>query len=93
VPQAILLIVNASDLLDHYIEAALKTARYEKIENGARVYAGLPNFPGAWADGDTRDEAERILRGALRGWIELELERGRPLPKLRRVPTPQLSLA
>jgi predicted RNase H-like HicB family nuclease len=93
VGQAILLIVNASELLDHYIKAALKTARYEKIENGARVYTDLPNFPGAWADGDTRDEAERFLREVLRGWIELELERGRPLPKLKRVQTPQLSLA
>ena len=44
-------------LLDDYIDAALKTARYEKIDNGTRVYAELRDFPGAWADGKTRDAA------------------------------------
>ena len=85
--------MKSPELLDHYIEAALKTARYEKIESGTRVYTDLPDFPGAWADGTTRDEANRSLRQVLRGWIELQLERGHPLPKLKRVQTPQLSLA
>lgn len=80
-------------LFDDYIEAAVKTARYEKIEDGTRIYTDLPNFPGAWADGNTREEASRSLRQVLRGWIELQLERGQPLPKLKRVQTPQLSLA
>jgi predicted RNase H-like HicB family nuclease len=93
VPQAILLVVKSPKLLDHYIEAALKTARYEKIENGTRVYTHLPDFPGAWADGNTRDEASKSLHQVLRGWIELQLERGHSLPKLKRVETPQLSLA
>jgi predicted RNase H-like HicB family nuclease len=85
--------VKSPKLLEDYIEAALKTAQYEKIENGTRVYAELPAFRGAWADGDTRSEVTRLLRQALKGWIELELERGHPLPPLKRVQTPQLSLA
>ena len=85
--------MKSPELLDHYIEAALKTARCERIESGTRVYMELPDFPGAWADGNTRDEANTSLRQVLRGWIELQLERGHPLPKLKRVQTPQLSLA
>ena len=91
--QATLSVVRSPKLLDDYIEAALKTARYEKIENGTRIYADLPDFPGAWADGNTRGEASRSLHQVLRGWIELQLERGRPLPELKGVQTPQLILA
>ena len=77
-------------LLDDYVNAALKTARYEKIDNGTRVYAELRDFPGAWADGKTRDEATKTLRHVLKGWIELQLERGQRVPRLKGVQTPQL---
>lgn len=80
-------------LLDNYIDSALKTARYEKIEKGKRVYVELRDFPGAWADGQTRDEAATTLRQVLKGWIELQLERGKPLPRLKGVKTPQLASA
>ena len=80
-------------LLDDYIDAALRTARYEKIDNGTRVYAELRGFPGAWADGKTRDEATKTLRQVLEGWVELPLKRGQPLPRLRGVQTPQLESA
>ena len=80
-------------LLEDYIDAALKNARYEKIDNGTKVYAELRGFPGAWADGKTRDEATKTLRQVLKGWIELQLERGQPLPRLRGVQTPQLESA
>ena len=80
-------------LLDDYIDAALKNARYEKIDNGTKVYAELRGFTGAWADGKTRDEATKTLRQVLKGWIELQLERGQPLPRLRGVQTPQLESA
>lgn len=80
-------------VLDDYIEAALKTARYEEIENGTKVYADVPDFRGAWADGKTRQEATKALRQVLRGWIELQLEQGGPLPKLKSVHKRQLSWA
>ncbi|PYJ64301.1 MAG: hypothetical protein DME76_20455 [Verrucomicrobia bacterium] len=80
-------------LLDAYIDAALKTARFEKIDHGTRVYAELRDFPGAWADGRTRNEAMQTLRQVLKGWIELQLERGEPLPRLKGVQTPQLASA
>ncbi len=80
-------------LLDDYIDAALKTARYEKIDNGTRVYAELRDFPGAWADGETRNEVSKKLRQVLKGWIELQLERAQPLPRLKGVQTPQLASA
>jgi predicted RNase H-like HicB family nuclease len=85
--------VRPFKLLDDYIDAAVKTARFEKIEKGTRVYAELPQFPGAWAAAKTRDEASKTLRQVLKGWIELQLERGQPLPRLKGVHTPQLASA
>jgi predicted RNase H-like HicB family nuclease len=85
--------VRSFKLLDDYIDAALKTARFERIEKGTRVYAELPGFPGAWADGKTRDEAAKTLHHVLKGWIELQLERGQRLPRLKGVQTPQLASA
>jgi predicted RNase H-like HicB family nuclease len=85
--------VRSFKLLDDYIDAALKTARFEKIDKRTRVYAELPQFPGAWADGKTRDDAAKTLRQVLKGWIELQLERGKALPRLKGVQTPQLASA
>jgi len=85
--------VRSFKLLEDYIDAALKNARYEKIDNGTKVYAELRGFPGAWADGKTRDEAAKTLRQVLKGWIELQLERRQPLPRLKGVQTPQLASA
>ena len=87
------MVVKSFKLFDDYIEAALQTARYQKIENGTRVYADVPDFPGAWADGRTRNEATKTLRQVLRGWVELQLERGQSVPKLKGVQRPQLSWA
>jgi predicted RNase H-like HicB family nuclease len=84
--------VRSPKPLDAYIEAALKTARFEKID-GSRVYAELPDFRGAWADGKTRGEASKSLREVLKGWIELQLERGYPLPEIKRSRSRPLSVA
>ncbi len=91
--QAILRFVKSFKTLDEYIEAALETARYEKIEKGSKVFAELPKFRGAWADGSTRERARNKLHQVLRGWIELQVERGQPLPTLKGVRPPEFSLA
>ena len=91
--QAILLSVKSFKILDDYIAAALETAKYQAIDKGAKVYAEVPAFPGAWADGKTRAEAKKELRQVLKGWIELQLERGKPLPVVRGARKPQLAPA
>ena len=69
--------------LDEYIDAAVATARFERIEGGNKIYADVPGFRGVWAQGRTRPEAVRELRDVLNGWIELQLERGEELPKVK----------
>jgi predicted RNase H-like HicB family nuclease len=79
--------------LEEYIEAALATARFEKIEGGKKVYAEIPAFRGAWADGSTQRQAMAELRDVLKGWIELQLERGQMLPAVKGIRPPELSMA
>ena len=79
--------------LEEYIEAALATARFEKIEGGKKIYAEIPAFRGAWADGDTQRQVASELRQVLKGWIELQLERGQTLPAVKGIMPPEMSVA
>lgn len=69
--------------LEEYIDAAISSARFEKIENGQKIYAEVPGLKGVWAEGRTRTEVVKELRGTLTGWIELQLERGYKLPPIK----------
>jgi predicted RNase H-like HicB family nuclease len=77
------LAVHSFKSLNEYVEAALSTARFELIEEGKRFYAEVPNFKGVWAEGRTKDSAIKMLRQVLKGWVELELERGREIPAVK----------
>ena len=79
--------------LDEYINAALSTARFERIEAGHKIYAEVPGFRGIWAQGRTRPEALKELREVLRGWIELQIERGYELPTVKGVKFESLTFA
>ncbi|MGH9872663.1 MAG: type II toxin-antitoxin system HicB family antitoxin [Pyrinomonadaceae bacterium] len=69
--------------LDDYIDAALATARFERIEGGQKVYAEIPTCRGVWAQARTRQQVKEELRQVLKGWIELQLERGGDLPPIK----------
>ena len=58
-------------MLTKYIEAAMKRAEYELIEDG--TYRGeIPGFDGVWGNG-TSLEGREDLRDALEGWLALKL--------------------
>ena len=79
--------------IEEYIEAALATAQFETIEGGKKFYAELPAFRGAWADGSTQKKVAEQLRSVLKGWIELQIERGQSLPSIKGIMPPELSFA
>lgn len=79
--------------LEDYIKAAVANARYEKIEGGKKLYAEIPGFRGVWAEGRTREEVKSELRSVLKGWIELQLERGQPIPSIGGVRLAKLEVA
>jgi predicted RNase H-like HicB family nuclease len=67
-----------------YIEAAMREASYEKMEDGT-WFASIPKFDGLWATGATVEEARKDLFEALSGWIEVHTKAGNRVPDLNGV--------
>jgi predicted RNase H-like HicB family nuclease len=61
--------LNGREEVTEYIDAALKGARFEPIEDTGTVFAEAPGVPGAWAEGRTEAEARRLLGEVIEDWI------------------------
>jgi predicted RNase H-like HicB family nuclease len=59
-----------------YLNAAMKRAEFEQMENGD-YFASIPGFDGLWAAGHTHEEAAQDLYSALDGWLDVHLRVGR----------------
>jgi len=59
-------------MLTKYIEAAMKKAKYEPIEDGT-YFGRIPGFRGLWGNDKTLEGCREDLRGALEGWLLLKL--------------------
>jgi len=59
-------------MLTKYIEAAMKKAHYELIEDGT-FWGNIPGFQGVWGNGPTLGECREDLSGALEVWLVLGL--------------------
>ncbi|MEX1140347.1 MAG: type II toxin-antitoxin system HicB family antitoxin [Bacteroidota bacterium] len=68
-------------MLTAYINAALKRARYETLEDGL-VYAEVPDLKGVWAEGKTIEECRSELVEVIEGWLFLKLRDRDPIPVL-----------
>ncbi len=71
-------------MLTKYIEAAMKRAHYEIMEDGD-VFATIPGLKGLWASAPTKQECEVELRETLEGWLIVMLRRDQVLPPMGRV--------
>ena len=66
-------------MLSKYLRHAMKTAEYERLEDGA--FGGkIPACPGVLAFGGTLYECQKTLRDALEGWLIVKLRHGDALP-------------
>jgi hypothetical protein len=61
-------------VLTEYIEAAMRHAHYEMLENG-RFYGEIL-CPGTWGECATLEEARDELHGTLESWIIVGLRHG-----------------
>ena len=64
-----------------YIQAALRRAHYELMENG-RYFGSISECEGAWGEADTLEACREELRGAIESWIVGGLRHGDALPVL-----------
>ena len=69
-------------MLTRYIQAALRKAHYEMIEEEASFYGHIPECPGVWAAGDTLEACREELQEVLEDWVSLGLRLGHPLPEI-----------
>ena len=67
-------------MLTAYIEAAMRHAQFEWLEDDREWYGAIPELPGVWATGATEDACRTELRDVLEGWIALSLRMGDRLP-------------
>ncbi len=68
-------------MLTDYIQAAMRRARYEILDDGT-FYGEIPDCAGVYADAETLERCREHLREVLEGWIVLGLRLGHSFPVL-----------
>ena len=68
-------------MFSEYIQAALKLAEYDTLEDGSYV-ATVEGLQGVIAIGDSIEECRRDLIEVIEGWIALRLKLGDSIPPL-----------
>ncbi len=63
-----------------YVQAAMRNAVVEQLNDDEGYFAEIPGFDGVWANEDTVEATRAELASVLEGWAELGLERGHVLP-------------
>lgn len=64
-----------------------KERQFEIVLEGADeggFVVSVPDLPGCWTQGETRDEALANAREAINGYVETLEELGKPLPQPKR---------
>ncbi|MCF7809672.1 type II toxin-antitoxin system HicB family antitoxin [bacterium] len=69
-------------MLTEYIQAAMRRASYEIMEDG-RFFATIKGLKGLWADGDTLEQCRENLLDTLEDWILVSIREKLPIPEIR----------
>ena len=67
-------------MLSQYIQAALRKAKYEIIEDDGTFYGEIPGFRGVYANAEILEDCRNELAEVLEEWIFLNLANNTPLP-------------
>jgi predicted RNase H-like HicB family nuclease len=59
-------------MLTKYLDAAMKKAQYEIIEDGT-FWGNIPGFDGLWGNAPTLEECRTELKETLEEWLLLKL--------------------
>jgi predicted RNase H-like HicB family nuclease len=73
-------------MLTAYIQAAMRRAHYEIIDDPKPFYGSIPECPGVWASGGTLEACREELLSVLEDWIVLGLRLGHPMPSIDGIP-------
>lgn len=78
-------------MLTKYIQAAMRHAKYEILDDDGSFYGSIPGFQGVWANAQSLENCRDELQEALEDWIIYRLANNLPLPStdgIRLVATP-----
>lgn len=67
-------------MIFEFIQAALKHAKYEIIDDEHPFYAEIPKLPGVWASGNSFEACRETLIEVLEGWILVKIKNGQEIP-------------
>lgn len=67
-------------MLSQYIQAALRKAKYEILEDDGNFYGEIPGFQGVYANAETLEDCRDELAEVLESWIFFRISRNLSLP-------------
>ena len=67
-------------MIRQYVERALRTARYDKLEDGT-FYGEVPRLRGVLATGETLEECRNQLAEVVEEWVLVRVAKGLPVPR------------
>jgi len=65
-----------------YIQAAMRHARYETIDDPKPFYGSIAECPGVWASAATLEACREELQSVLEDWTVLGLRLGHSIPAI-----------
>ena len=69
-------------MLTAYLQAAMRRAKYEILEDDGTFFGSIPDCQGVWANAPTLEECRDELQSVLEGWVMLGLGFQDPLPEI-----------
>lgn len=69
-------------MFTEFVLKKLKTARYEKIEDGT-YFGTIPSMRGVWGNGRTIAACREDLRGAFKDWLMFKIYDHEKIPGLK----------
>ena len=69
-------------MIQDYIEAAMRRAHYEFIDDDEPYYGEVPELQGVWASGKSLEECRDNLADVVEGWVLIRIARGLAMPPL-----------
>ena len=69
-------------MIRRYIEAALRCAHYELIDDDEPWYGEVAELQGVWATEKSVEECREHLGEALEDWVVFSIANGLPIPAL-----------
>jgi predicted RNase H-like HicB family nuclease len=67
-------------MLLKYLQAALRHAHYEILQEDGSVYGEIPECPGVYANAATLEECREELEEVLEEWILVRVHKNLPVP-------------